>query len=250
MKKLVMMLAAMSLLMSAAAYGKTAPDSAAAKKDKLEAARLAEEKGDLDRIHKDYAAAVSHYDSALRVNSKSAELYNKMGISELQVNDRGAARKNFGKALKYNPQFFAALNNLGVLDLLDRRYKSSINFLKQALALDESNAHTHLNLANAWMGLGNVDYAMTEYARALELDADVLSTSPEGVVAQIASPEQRARISFLIAKSYMKRGNLDGALEYLRRAKEERYPDMASVYKDPVFTPLWTDPRLAKIVKR
>lgn len=250
MKRLVMVLAVMSLLMSAAAYGKTNPASATAKKDKLEAARVAEENGDLDRIHKDYAAAVSHYDSALRVNTKSADLYNKMGIAELQLNDRGAARRNFGKALKYNPQFFAALNNLGVLDLLDRRFKSSVTFLKQALALDESNAHTHLNLANAWMGLSEVDYAMTEYARALELDADVLSTSPEGVVAQVSTPEQRARISFLIAKSYMKRGNLDGALEYLRRAKEERYPDLASVYKDPAFTALWTDPRLAKIVKR
>jgi len=250
MKRLVMVLAVMSLLMSAAAYGKTNPASATAKKDKLEAARVAEANGDLDRIHKDYAAAVSHYDSALRVNTKSADLYNKMGIAELQLNDRGAARRNFGKALKYNPQFFAALNNLGVLDLLDRRFKSYVTFLKQGLGLDESNAHTHLNLANAWMGLSEVDYAMTEYARALELDADVLSTSPEGVVAQVSTPEQRARISFLIAKSYMKRGNLDGALEYLRRAKEGHYPEMSSVYKDPAFTALWDDPRLTKIVKR
>jgi tetratricopeptide (TPR) repeat protein len=245
-----MMLAAISLLIGLAAYGKTNPASAAAKKDKMEAARIAEEKGDLDRLHKDYESAVSHYESALRINTKSPDLYNKMGIAELQLNERALSRKYFIRALKYNPQFFAALNNLGVLDLLDRRYKASISYLKQALALDETNAHTHLNLANAWMGLGNIDYAMTEYSRALELDADVLSTSPEGVVAQVSTPEQRARISFLIAKSYMKRGNLDGALEYLRRAKEGHYPEMSSVYKDPVFTPLWDDPRLAKIVKR
>jgi len=250
MRRLVMMLAAMSLMMGAVAYGKTNPASAAAKKDKQAAAKLAEEKGDLDRMHKDYESAVSHYESALRVNTKSADLYNKIGIAELQLKQDGLARKYFGRALKYNPQFFAALNNIGVLDLLDRRYRSSIGYFKQALALDESNAHTHLNLANAWMGLSEVDYAMTEYARALELDADVLSTSPEGVVAQVSTPEQRARIAFLIAKSYMKRGNLDGALEYLRRAKDGHYPDMASVYKDPAFTALWTDPRLAKIVKR
>ncbi|MGD0293497.1 MAG: tetratricopeptide repeat protein [Terracidiphilus sp.] len=250
MRRLVMMLAAISLLIGLAAYGKTNPASAAAKKDKMEAARIAEEKGDLDRLHKDYESAVSHYESALRINTKSPDLYNKMGIAELQLNERALSRKYFIRALKYNPQFFAALNNLGVLDLLDRRYKASISYLKQALALDETNAHTHLNLANAWMGLGNIDYAMTEYSRALELDADVLSTSPEGVVAQVSTPEQRARISFLIAKSYMKRGNLDGALEYLRRAKEGHYPEMSSVYKDPVFTPLWDDPRLAKIVKR
>jgi tetratricopeptide (TPR) repeat protein len=245
-----MMLAVMSLMMGVAAYGKTSPVSDAAKKDKLEMARVAEEKGDLDRVHQDYAAAASHYESALRVNSKSAELYNKLGIAELQLKDRGAARRNFGKALRYNPQFFPPLNNMGVLDLLDRRYKSSISYFKQALALDETNAHTHLNLAGAWMGLGEVDHAMTEYARALELDADVLSTTQEGTVAQVATPEQRARVSFLIAKMYMKRGNKDGALEYLRRAKEGRYPEMASVYKDPVFTALWDDPRLAKIVKR
>lgn len=250
MRRLVMMLAAMSLLIGTVAYAKTSPAAAAAKKDKQAAARLAEEKGDLDRLHKDYESALSHYESALRVNTKSPDLYNKMGIAELQLNERSLARKYFIRALKLNPQFFAPINNMGVLDLLDRRYKSSVNYLKQALALDETNAHTHLNLANAWMGLGEADYAMTEYARALELDADVLSTSPEGVVAQVSTPEQRARIAFLIAKSYMKRGNLDGALEYLRRAKEGRYPEMSSVYKDPVFTPLWNDPRLAKIVKR
>jgi len=250
MKKLVMMLAVMSLLFGVAAYAKTNPASSAAKKDKMEAARLAEEKGDLDRLHKDYESAISHYESAARVNINSPDLYNKMGIAELQLKERGQARKYFARAIKLNPQFFAPLNNLGVLELLDKRYKSSINYFKQALALDETNAHAHVNLAEAWMGLGNVDYAMTEYARALELDADVLSTTPEGVAAQYTTPEQRARVSFLIAKSYMKRGNLDGALEYLRRAKEGHYPDMASVYKDPVFTALWDDPRLAKIVKR
>jgi len=250
MKRLVMMLAVISLLFGVVAYAKTNPTTAAAKKDKMEAARLAEEKGDLDRLHKDYQSALAHYDSAVRINTKSPDLYNKMGIAELQLKEWGQARKFFARAIKLNPQFFAPLNNLGVLELLDKRYKSSINYFKQALALDETNAHTHLNLAEAWMGLGNVDYAMTEYARALELDADVLSSTPEGVAAQYTTPEQRARVSFLIAKMYMKRGNLDGALEYLRRAKDGHYPDMASVYKDPAFTALWTDPRLAKIVKR
>ncbi|HME56898.1 MAG TPA: tetratricopeptide repeat protein [Terracidiphilus sp.] len=249
MKRLVMMLAVMSLLFGVVAYAKTNPAAPAAKKDKMEAARLAEEKGDLDRLHKDYQSALSHYDSAVRINTKSPDLYNKMGIAELQLKDYGPARKYFVRAIKLNPQFFAPLNNLGVLELLDRRYKSSISYFKQALALDETNAHTHLNLAEAWMGLGNVDYAMTEYARALELDADVLSSTPEGIAAQYTTPEQRARVSFLIAKMYMKRGNLDGALEYLRKAKDGHYSDMASVYKDPVFTPLWNDPRLAKIVK-
>jgi tetratricopeptide (TPR) repeat protein len=116
--------------------------------------------------------------------------------------------------------------------------------------MDESVAATHINLAEAWIGLGKMDRAMTEYSRALELDADILSDSNNGAFAQVSTLEQRARISFLIAKAYIKRGNVEGALEYLRRAKEGHYSDLSKVYEDKDFAPLWTDPRLQKIVKR
>ena len=100
------------------------------------------------------------------------------------------------------------------------------------------------------MGMNQIDRAMTEYARALELDADILSESTSGVSARVSTPEQRARVNFLIAKAYAKRGNIDGALEYLQRARDGRFPEMARVYKDQEFAMLWTDPRLEKIVKR
>jgi len=44
MKRLVMMLAAVSLLIGAAPYARTDPTQDAARKDKLEAARMAEER--------------------------------------------------------------------------------------------------------------------------------------------------------------------------------------------------------------
>jgi tetratricopeptide (TPR) repeat protein len=116
--------------------------------------------------------------------------------------------------------------------------------------LQETNAAAHLNMAEAWFGLGEVDRAMTEYARALELNADILTNSPGSVVTHVSTPEQRARVDFTIAKAYAKRGNIEGALEYLRRAKEDRYPDLAKVYTDQTFAALWEDPRLEKIVKR
>jgi tetratricopeptide (TPR) repeat protein len=247
-----MLLAAMSLLICTAQYGNTAsaPKAAKAKTDTQEAARTAELKGDLARIHDKNEEAVTYYLAALRINRQNASLFNKVGVVELQLHQRGYARKYFVQALKYDPQLIPALNNIGAVDLLDKKYKRAVEYFKQALAMDESNASTHLNLAEAWMGLGEVDRGMTEYARALELDADILSSSRDGVIAQVRTPEQRALISFLIAKSYMKRGNIDGALEYLRRAKEGRYPDLARVYTDQDFAALWQDPRLAKIVKR
>jgi tetratricopeptide (TPR) repeat protein len=250
MKTLTMMFAA-SLLICAAGYGRAASEPDAAKPDKIEAAKLAEQRGDLARVRSNYDLAAAYYQAALRVDRRNSVLYNKLGIAELQLHQKSLARRNFQLALKIDPQSVSAVNNLGAVALWDKKYKSAIDFFKQALAMDETSATTHVNLAEAWMGLGEMDRAMTEYARALELDADVLSDTQGGSQIQLTSPAQRARVNYLIAKSYMKRGNIDGALDYLGRAKDLHFPDLSKkVYSDPDFTALWNDPRLAKIVKR
>lgn len=251
MKTLILMMAAASLLAG------SAPGWAAANAGdelKLTAAQQTaknyEFKGDVARARDDNASAVTWYAAAIPYDRKNAALYNKLGIVQLKTGDMNGARKSFGDAVRRDPRFVDALNNLGAVNCLQRRYKPAVKYLKQALALDETKAAAHLNLAEAWMGQKQVERAMTEYARALELDADILSgADKEGVFAQITTPEQHALIQFLIAKAYAKRGNLDGALDYLRRAKDGHYRQIASVYTDPVFAPLWKDPRLTAIVK-
>jgi tetratricopeptide (TPR) repeat protein len=95
-----------------------------------------------------------------------------------------------------------------------------------------------------------MDRAMTEYARALELNADILTGSADGVQVRVSTPEQRGRVDYLIAMAYARRGNLEGALEYLRRARDQHFSDLHKVYEEKVFAGLWDDPRLQKIVKR
>lgn len=217
---------------------------------RLEAARTAEAKGDLARARAEYLIASSYYDQAVHNNRMNSNLYNKLGIVQLKLRENHEARKSFERALKIDPQNPHALNNLGAMDCIDRKYKNAVAHLKRSLALDETIASAHLNIAEAWMGLKDVDRAMTEYARAIELDPDILDSSRNGVIAQISTPEQRARINYLIAKAYARRGNIDAALEYLQRAREGRFSDLKRVYTDQEFAMLWTDPRLEKIVKR
>jgi len=218
--------------------------------DRVQLARTEELKGDSARVRNNNLEAVYHYRSALRINNQNSALLNKLGVAELQTGDRGAARKHLNQAVKVDPRNVPAWNNLGVLACLERKYSAAVRYLKSALALQEANASAHLNMAEAWFGLGEVDRAMTEYTRALELDADILSSNPGAVVAHVSTPEQRARVAFTIAKAYAKRGNLEGALEYLRRAKEGNFPDLKKVYTDQTFAALWDDPRLQQIVKR
>ncbi|MGA8089896.1 MAG: tetratricopeptide repeat protein [Terracidiphilus sp.] len=245
-----MILAATSLVICAVPYVQADSFLDLSKTAPQEVAKTAELKGDLARAHNNYVLAVGYYQKAVHADPHNATLLNKLGISELKLGDRGPARKHFSQAVKYDPRNVSAFNNLGAVSFLNKKYKPAVKYFKQALELDETSAPAHLNLAEAWMAMGEVDYAMTEYGRALELDADILAESQDGISAQITTPEQRARVSYLIARAYAKRGNLDGALEYLTRAKNGHFPELARVYKDQEFAALWPDPRLARIVKR
>ncbi|MGA7352141.1 MAG: tetratricopeptide repeat protein, partial [Acidobacteriaceae bacterium] len=245
---LILATAALLALPSATAWAGPAPASAAPD-TRQQTAKDYELKGDIARAREQFSSAVDWYSTALRFDNRDAGLYVKLGIADMKVGSLDEARKAFATAVKRDPSNVDALNNLGAVYCLQRKYRPAVRYLKQALALDEAKAATHLNLAEAWMGQHQTDRAMTEYARALELDADVLNTDKDGVFAQVSTPEQKALVTFMIAKAYAKRGNLEGALDFLRQAKDQHYRDLASVYTDPAFAQLWKDPRLATIVK-
>ena len=251
MKGLMLMIGWMAMAFSTAAYAKADPFAAdVARAEKIKIAQTAELKGDLARIHENFSEAAGFYKQALRATPGDAKLYNKLGISYLQLHQFGPARKSFSQAVKNDPRFVQAYNNLGATECLDKKYSAAIQHLKRALELDETSAPAHLNMAESWAGLGEMDRAMTEYARALELNADILTGSPDGVQVRVSTPEQRGRVDYLIALAYARRGNFDGSLEYLSRARAEHFSGLSKVYEEKLFAPLWGDPRLEKIVKR
>jgi tetratricopeptide (TPR) repeat protein len=251
MKGIMWIIGCMAMAVSTAAYAKADPFAAdLAKADKVKVAQTAELKGDLARIHEHFGEATGFYKAALHATPGDAKLYNKLGISYLKLRDFGSARKAFSQAVKHDPLFSNAYNNLGATECLAKKYNPAIRSLKRALELDETSAPAHLNMAEAWAGLGEMDRAMTEYARAIELNADVLSGSGDGVQVRVSTPEQRGRVDYLIAMAYARRGNLEGALEYLRRAHDENFSGLGKVYQDQLFAGLWNDARLQKIAKR
>src|ERR1035438_10312832 len=149
MKKLVLMLIA-GLLIYAAPYGRTDPTLNPPAHHQQAGAQKAEERGDLARVRNNYSLAAAYYQAALRISRQDANLYNKLGIVELQQSQRGQARKNFTLALKYDPKLIAAVNNLGAVALLDKKYKPAMGYFKQALAMDETVSATHPTAPRTW----------------------------------------------------------------------------------------------------
>lgn len=203
------------------------------------------------RSAKNYTEAGRFLQEAVRRQPKDAVLANKLGMVELQLKEYKSASTLFKKAIKLNPEYADALNNLGAVYFLQGNLHDAERYYRKALALDETRATFHVNLAATWERQNKLNLALTEYARALELNPDALNnSSANGVVAQLLTTEQRATRFFLLARVCAIRGDIEGAFEYLQKAKEESYRDMRSVYKQQEFAKLWADPRLTGLVPR
>jgi tetratricopeptide (TPR) repeat protein len=208
-----------------------------------------EKAGDLARARKDYDRAMQCFQTALRKDRKNAVLYNKLGLTQLKKDDLAAARLSFESAVKLNSKYADAINNIGAVDYMNKNYGAAAKHFKKAVALEETHAAFHVNLGAAWFSQKKLERALAEYSRAMELDPDALKTeSRAGIVAQIASPEERARYSYMLAKIYAKRGDVDECLQCLRKAKEEGYRELANVYKDEEFSRMRENPKLHEVV--
>lgn len=247
MKHLALTIVA-ALVLGLVPYSVQAQSSANVSLDSMTVAQL-EAAGDTARGQKDFYMAEKYFQKAISKDRKNSVLYNKLGLTQLKDNDMQAARVNFQKAVKYNSKYADALNNLGAVDYMQKNFGSAAKQFKKAVALEETRATFHVNLGAAWFGQKKLERAINEYARALELDPNSLvSSSRTGVAAQISSPEERAKYSYMLAKIYAKRGDVDRCLECLRTAKEEGYRDLANVYRDEEFAGLRNDSRLSEVV--
>ena len=240
-------LLAMLMTLSRYSSGSPAPQQSSSL-DTMSAAEL-EKAGDEARSQKDYARAIQYFHAALRKDRKNAGLYNKLGLAELKNNDLSAARIDFERAYKRNSKYAEAVNNLGAVYYMKKSYGSAAKYFKKAVALEETNATYHVNLGAAWFSGKKMEQAVAEYARAMELDPDVFQHGTKvGVAAQIASPEERAQYSYLLAKIYAQKGDTERCLQCLRKAKEDGYHHMANVYKDEAFGKIRDNTQLHEIV--
>jgi tetratricopeptide (TPR) repeat protein len=227
-----------------------------------------ERQADQLRADKSYPDALDYYRAALK-KAPTAPLWNKIGITELQLNRYKDAEKSFERAIKLDPKFPEAYNNRGAVYYIvgaqqqvtaERagksvpgralsNYRKAIKEYMKAVELREATASYHSNLGTAYFALKDFPAAVREYARALELDPDVFERrSQVGVAAHMSSPEDRAHYSFVIARMYAASGNLDRALVYLRKAMEDGYKDIDAVYKDQEFATLRNDPRFTELM--
>ncbi len=195
-------------------------------------------RGDIYMARKMYREAIDMYREG---PPDSPVLANKIGIGFHQMLQLDLAKKNYERAIKLDPKYSEAINNLGTIFYAQKSYRRAIGLYKRSLRYSEPSASVYANLGAAYFARKDLKEAMKWYEEALQLDPDVFEHhSTFGTLMQERTVDERATFHLYLAKMYAKSGANDRALIYLRKALEEGVKDRQKIPAMPEFAVLKT----------
>ena len=207
----------------------------------LTEAETLEKRGDLHMARKEYGLAAETYLKAIRAHrQRDAVLHNKLGIAFHQQMDLDRAKRYYETAIKIDKRYAEAINNLGTVYYGKKKHKSAIKQYKKALEINPNSASVYSNLGTAFFARKKWEDAVQAYVQAIRLDPMVFEhRSSYGTLLQERSIHDRAHYHFFLAKTYALTGELDRALDYLRKAIEEGFQvKPKAMTADPAFEQL------------
>lgn len=180
---------------------------------------------------------------------------------------RDEALAEVQKIRALDPAFpYASVDESGVY-YHQRDYKSLIEASQRAVLTNPNSWSSHYFLAVGYEGSGQLEQAIPEYQRAVDLSqrnsdaiaglAHVYATSgkkaeAEKIVGDLQRESKTGYVSpYMIAAIYSGLGQKDKAFEFLEKAYQERSPDIAYFIKaDLRMDPLRSDPRFQDLLGR
>jgi len=205
-----------------------------------------EQRADILMARKMYREAIEVYKEC---PLDSAIIWNKIGIAYHQMLQLDTARKNYEKAIKLNPHYSEAINNLGTVYYAHKNFRKAITYYKRALKVSPESASVYSNLGTAYFARKKYKEAADAYQTALSLDKDVFEhKGTYGVLLEERSVEERAKFHFYLAQTYAKAGMNDRALQYIRKALEEGFKDKKKLMEATEFENLRELPEFKEIL--
>jgi tetratricopeptide (TPR) repeat protein len=130
----------------------------------------AEQQGDILMARKMFREAVEAYREG---PASSAVLHNKIGIAFHQMIQFEPAKKEYEQAIKLNPAYSEAINNLGAIFYGTKNYRRAIRQYLRALTIAPNAASIYSNLGSAYFARKDYPKAVQAYQKALDLDPEV-----------------------------------------------------------------------------
>ena len=221
------------------------PDPLTASAAKLEVA------ADVLRARRFPADALEYYNYALQRGGDQALLLNKMGVTELELQNMMAARAYFTRAVKVKKKNADGWNNLGAVEYLQRRYRNAVSDYDRAIKINKKESSFHSNLGTAYFDMKQFESARKEFEIALKLDPEMFERRrmAAGVTAHLLSPEDHARFCYEMARLYAKNGDEANMLHSLQMASEGGFDVATEMGRDSSLASYRKDPRVLIILQ-
>ncbi len=205
---------------------------------------------DIYMARKEYRNAVDCFKAGANT---SAIMANKTGIAYHQLGDPADldnARKFYAQAIKLNPKYAEAINNLGTIYYARKSYRRAITEYRKALQLRPDSAPFLANLATAYFARKQYALASQAQLEALRIDPEIFERrSNQGSAIQDQNVEERAKWHYYVAKTYAQAGVKDRAIQYIRKSLEEGFKEREKFLKEPAFALLRDDPEFKKLME-
>ena len=107
-------------------------------------------------------AAKPYVEKALAINPKLGRIYFFRALIQKADGDYDAALKSLETCVGMFPRDRVALNQIGRILFLQRKYKEAINAFQRVLTVDPEDLQAHYNLMLCYRGAGNNDLAARE----------------------------------------------------------------------------------------
>ncbi len=220
------------------------PDPATAPIDLLEM------QGDLLRVRRFPEDALDYYNYALGRGGDQADLYNKIGITQMELGNTSVARAYFQHVIKIKRKDPQGWNNLGAAEFMGHNFSGAIQCYHHAIRINKKYAVSHSNLGLVYIEQKDFSSAKSELTLALKLDPQIFQhNSSAGVSLHTMSAADRANFCFQMAKVYARAGDEAEMLHQLQTASEAGMDIRYEMSNDRDLTRYVNDPRLLELVR-
>jgi tetratricopeptide (TPR) repeat protein len=192
-----------------------------------------------------YQAAIDAYK---RVQSPSAEVWNKMGIAHQMMFNLKEATRCYREAIKldhHNANFY---NNLGTVYDSQKNYHQAQRMYQKALKIDPKSPTVLKNLGTNLLMQHKYSRGWEAYSKALAIDPDIFMDRDNPRVENPSTVKERGAMNYYMARGCVRMGQTGCALQYLRRALDEGFITPKKLAEDQDFTILRSDPGFKQLL--
>lgn len=204
-----------------------------------------EQLGDRLFAHQQYQAAIEAYKKAPR---DSAVIWNKMGISYQLLFDSDDAMRCYLTSLKLNPGNGLVLNNLGTVYVTLKDYRTAERYYRKALKADPKSAVILKNFGSELLARHKFKEGGVLYAAALAIDPDIFSSVSSPRIADPTTSANRGAMNYYMAITCARAGRTDQAIEYLRKALNDKFTSPSKIVADSEFAGLRNVPAFEQLL--